>query len=425
MSRTNSNSITSILIYELNNNENFRKKMLKEFKKLAPDAKINDKIIFYDGTHSPLKIKSMKKTEVDIYARVPGEYKIYLMIEVKAGINEDLQDSQKKNGEYQITSDKEKIPLFFIIPKLYAHREEIGTKKENIIEWESILKLADNESKLKEQIKHFVDIMTDDTTMSLEMIDKSKSLIECRKNIIEELDEYLKNIDDKKFVDNPYEFGYYWDKDTCFLGFCDFEEKYTLVFAIKETIDNIELGKNEFYFIDEWYYIPVSPIKNIKSINDLDEKLQKKYLKNISINELKNAKINTYATKLQETSKLLESLHKLYDGFFKGNEKIEKGKFQDREGGIGYYFYDEKYFIGLYPSVKNKDYHFSISIKLGKREDNSKWNSIEEADDGSLWAYFPLNKEILLNCISEEDLQTQFNKEVNRVLRKIESIERK
>lgn len=61
MSRTNSNSITSILIYELNNNENFRKKMLEEFKRLAPDAEINDKIVFYDGTYSTLLIPEMKK----------------------------------------------------------------------------------------------------------------------------------------------------------------------------------------------------------------------------------------------------------------------------------------------------------------------------------------------------------------------------
>lgn len=163
MSRTNSNSITSIFISEFNNlKSDFRKKMLERFKKTGNE--IPDDLIFYDGTHSPLKLKSMGEKEVDIYARVPGKYKIYLMIEVKAGINEDLQDSQKIKGEYKKTSIAEKIPLFFLIPKAYSQRNDDDFIKENNIEWEEVLEIATSckDNRIVNQIRDFVELTEDE-----------------------------------------------------------------------------------------------------------------------------------------------------------------------------------------------------------------------------------------------------------------------
>ena len=91
MSKTNSNSITSILVAALNTeNSEFRTKMISILSKKIR-KKIKDEIQFYDCTHSPLLYKEMKETEIDIIARYPGIHKPVMMIEIKANIGEPLQ----------------------------------------------------------------------------------------------------------------------------------------------------------------------------------------------------------------------------------------------------------------------------------------------------------------------------------------------
>lgn len=156
MNRTNSNSITSILILALNYNKSFRDKILKE--KFGIEQ--NDNLCFYDGTHTPLLFPEMKNKEVDIYAREIGKHKVTLMIEVKASLQEILQTSQGKKGEYSSVSKNRGIALFYIIPRKYYHREEIP-KNGKIIEWEEILEIAEtckNKTGLSEQIRKFVDL---------------------------------------------------------------------------------------------------------------------------------------------------------------------------------------------------------------------------------------------------------------------------
>ena len=155
MNRTNSNSITSILIFALNNKKSkFRNKILRE--KFGIES--NENLCFYDGTHNPLLIPGMKNKQVDIYAREIGKHKVTMMIEIKANLLETLQKSQGKNGEYVKVSDHYAIPLFYIIPRQYYHKEKIP---KGVIEWEEILEIAEackDKTGLSEQIRNFVDL---------------------------------------------------------------------------------------------------------------------------------------------------------------------------------------------------------------------------------------------------------------------------
>ena len=153
MSKTNSNSITSILITELNiEKSDFRSEMLNKF------SIKDNRIKFYDGTHNPLRYPEMNKKEIDIIARIPGIHKPKLMIEVKASINEDLQNSQAIRGAYQRTSTKQGIPLFYIIPENYKHKNKIP-KNATTITWEDIKDVTQKYSnKLNIQINNFVEI---------------------------------------------------------------------------------------------------------------------------------------------------------------------------------------------------------------------------------------------------------------------------
>lgn len=85
--------------------------------------------------------------------------------------------------------------------------------------------------------------------------------------------------------------------------------------------------------------------------------------------------------------------------------------------GVGYYFTEKKgkkrlFFLGLCPNLKNEDYYFSICL-------NSPSPDIEAGYKDDEWAYFPLDKEILAACDSDEELQERFNKNVEEVLKSI------
>ena len=315
MSKTNSNSITSILIYELNNNELFKKEMLKVFREKSK-SDIPENILFYDGTHSPLKIKTMGEKEVDIYARVPGKYKIYLMIEVKAGINEDLQNSQKIGGEYWKTS-KTGIPLFFIIPRAYTHKNDKKYIHENNIDWEDILKIANNcgNDKMVSQINNFVEITEGDAELNdescvIKKIAKIEDYIEERKKSKDLLDRSLRKINDKKFSETQYEFGYYWNNNTYFFGFNDLDKNYILSLDITENTQNTELGKEEFdfYFLEGWYFIPLKKLNNKQffTVEDLKRLFSEKYTKKLDLSLIDN--LNQLDAESQNSALLINDL---------------------------------------------------------------------------------------------------------------------
>lgn len=159
--RTNSNSMTAIFIFALNNKKSgFRKEFFRFFELEDDDS------IFYDGTHSSVEYPEMKNKEIDVVGRLNG--KITYLMEIKVGINEDLQESQSKNGEYEKTArlhpDVKK--LIYVIPDNYIHENDIPINSK-IIYWSEVLKIAqeyDNHG-LEDYIKTFVDLPIMDSVL--------------------------------------------------------------------------------------------------------------------------------------------------------------------------------------------------------------------------------------------------------------------
>ena len=88
------------------------------------------------------------------------------------------------------------------------------------------------------------------------------------------------------------------------------------------------------------------------------------------------------------------------------------------ENGIGYFFAEKRnkkraFFIGLAPTVPNKDYYYSLELRVDDNMKKDGWYI-----DGD-YAFFPLDKEILTKYESEEKLQEEFNKNVISVLNSI------
>lgn len=152
--KTNSNSITAILVEKLNYKKSgFRTAILKLWN-------LPDDIVFIDGTHSVSSIPEMENKEVDIIGK--SGTKIKLLIEIKANLNEELQDSQKANGQYENTVKNHRdIQLKYIIPDGYYHQNELPKESEQIqiVNWSKIYEVAketDNTG-LTEQINYFVE----------------------------------------------------------------------------------------------------------------------------------------------------------------------------------------------------------------------------------------------------------------------------
>lgn len=428
MSKTNSNSITSILIYELNNNKIFRKEMLKVFRQISK-SDIPENILFYDGTHSPLKIKTMGEKEVDIYARVPGKYKIYLMIEVKAGINEDLQDSQKIGGEYWKTSQTG-IPLFFIIPKAYIHKNDKKYIHENNIDWEEILKIANNcgNDKMVSQINNFVEITEVDAELNdescvIKKIAEIEDYIEERKKSKDLLDRSLRKINDKKFSETQYEFGYYWNNNTYFLGFNDLDKNYILSLDITENTQNTELGKEEFdfYFLEGWYFIPLKKLNNKQffTVEDLKRLFSEKYTKKLDLSLIDN--LNQLDAESQNSALLINDLLRdSFESIFEESKDYELGDYQNNEYGIGYYFDEKrnkkrKFFIGLNPILDDKSYWFSVAVDLNTVKPKDEWYF----DSDKKYAYFKIIKDNLVKCKNKKELRENLKNEIQRIINSI------
>lgn len=147
--KTNSNSITAILVTKLNNKKSgFRSKILSEWE-------IPDDTIFYDGTYTTLPFKEMGKAHVDIVGK--SESKVVIMIEVKANLNEELQETQKKDGAYKKTAENNEIKLKYIIPEGYEHEKKLPKCK--IIKWSWIYEIAKeyDSTGFCNDIEYFVD----------------------------------------------------------------------------------------------------------------------------------------------------------------------------------------------------------------------------------------------------------------------------
>ena len=151
--KTNSNSITAILVNKLNYKKSgFRASILKQWN-------LPDDISFGDGTHCPSKIPEMNGNEVDIIGEAEG--KTVLILEVKANLNESLQPSQEKGGAYEKTVNTySNIKLKYIVPDGYRHLDELPEKSDKIeiITWSKIYEIAkeNDNTGFTEQIEYFI-----------------------------------------------------------------------------------------------------------------------------------------------------------------------------------------------------------------------------------------------------------------------------
>lgn len=336
MSKTNSNSITSILVAALNEKSDFRTEMLKTFKNKIKDfcktKKIkytlrlnNENIIFYDGTHNPLQYKEMNGKEVDIIARNPGENKPQIMIEVKASANEILQESQTKKNEYQITSETHNIPLIYIIPQQYNHKDYLP-ENSIIIYWETIMSKTKNlKIAFDNQINHFVEISdAKGFSKKEEELLKNKNLLlniynrtnEVKSQIKDALNCYSRKITISQ--DNQWGVGFYYtysphnQKNEYFIGFNpEASEKNFIALTILENIKiNSEQEEQDYplYFFEGWYYVPIFQEDVVAGDKTVLEKIRKK---------LKKKKINlsTFSGDFRKNFKVFLSLRAKINNF--------------------------------------------------------------------------------------------------------------
>ena len=293
MAKTNSNSITSILVAALNTEKSdFRTKMISIFSKKLHNKKINDDIVFYDCTHSPLLYEEMKETEIDIIARYPGIHKPIMMIEIKANIGEPLQFSQRENSYYLNTSQEHGIPLFYIIPRKYRHIESLP--KEAIkIYWEDILSDTGNINVCFDtQITQFVEISDGEKYLSKEEerlfnnnIGLMQEIYKFKNDILKIMIEVLtprRRINN--YEETQWGVGYYYSykRNNYFLGFNPYyNEKFDTFFAldIEETVKNFELGdrnKNPLCYDEGYYFIPILNNKTVDGDKIILEELRRK-----------------------------------------------------------------------------------------------------------------------------------------------------
>lgn len=316
--KTNSNSITAIFVDKLNYKKSgFRAKILKLWN-------LPDNTIFIDGTHSLSKIPEMENKEVDIIGKVNS--KIVIMIEVKANLNEDLQDSQKTHGQYAKTVSKHKdIKLKYIIPDGYYHLYELPKESEQIqiITWTKIYEIAkehDNTG-FTEQIDYFVEnnFNTNDLLLnkgdiamflSPSIIGKVNSLYSKIKHLTEG---FVKNNEQIIFGNGKQEdFGWWYNlkkgkkSKTVWIGLCELGEIPKCSFFIYTWIETKEISKlkNDKYkngedFIIEEYetgadvYIPITDEDSeipVFLFSENAEEQQKKF------NELMSYNINKFFT---------------------------------------------------------------------------------------------------------------------------------
>lgn len=346
MNRTNSNSITSILIYALNNKKSsFRNRMMEKFG-LTP----NNNICFYDGTHSQLLLPEMKNKQVDIYAREFGKDKILLMIEIKANIYETLQLSQGKHGEYFKTANNYNIPLYYIIPSEYHDRDNIP---KNIIEWETILEISESckdITGIAEQIRNFVDL----NESSFQFTEDEKELFynPIKLNRIYNkrirISNVIKEVMESTPKQNSWEFGAYKGNRKYFLGYSyicknydDYNPQFLPALTIAETEGNSFFDREKFYYYEGWYYLPIHKINGIKAplVDDLlkDKKITSKIFghKTIGIDNLKKTLIVSVDIKL--ICSFIEKIKFLLENPIITKKFQNVGNFKITDQWFGYY----------------------------------------------------------------------------------------
>ncbi|MBO7485748.1 MAG: hypothetical protein J6T84_06755 [Spirochaetaceae bacterium] len=448
---SNSNSITSILVYALNNKKSgFRKEMLELFRKIEK-ADISDNIIFYDGMHTSLNLAGMDGAQIDIYGINNDGEKPSILIEVKANLNEDLQTSQTEAKNYCTAARKNGIPLLYIIPKGYYHKDELPNSKpkDNLIVekryWTEIRNIArayDNTG-LEYQIENFVQII-DDAEENCLLAKNEISLLlvpeliiktyECINQLIKIIENYVDKNYRSLLQDNLFGIGYLYSKKRdaakdYWIGLYPcIDSKYFLSLAISADKKKLSDFKaiEDVYYDGDYYYVPYNS-ENAKIIDEnVSSKLKAEIEKNTELSEWLSAPVSRIK-EIHTVYGLADKLCSLIRGFFAWKKKAfsERDKLCNEEG-IGYYIEDN--FLGLsldiIESLKSKsnkyDEIFSLAV-LTHSVNESKCETDGIFSNG-FYYFFPLNaeKELFYNFLfseSVEEQQTNFNLLVDKILK--------
>ena len=421
MNRTNSNSITSILIFALNNKKSpFRNKILKE----KFGIELNENLCFYDGTHNPLLIPEMKNKQVDIYAREIGKHKVTLMIEIKANLHEILRKPQGKKGEYLMVSEHYGIPLFYIIPRQYYHKEGIP---KGIIEWEEILEIAEackDKTGLSEQIRNFVDLTENKIVFGNQEKQYFTNLTKLGK-VLAKRDLFKNDILNSlpkgaKFPteENSYELGAYWNNSSFFLGysymykdFNDTKGKPVFMLTIAENKNNMILGDKGFYYYEGWYYIPIKNIpgfENQKTIDDLKDKdIKPSIYGNIDIKKIQQLEMDNNIPILNN---FIDNIKLLCNEKSIMNKFKPKSRFEITKDWFGCYYTKknskkENIFIGY--DTKDESSPIDLTIQYNK----NYW------EKHSLKQSHPKFYEKFINSKTEEEYIKNFGQLIDEALK--------
>lgn len=422
MSKTNSNSITSILIYALNNKKSgFREAIIKRFKE--KNITISDDIFFSNGTHTTLPLAEMAGTKIDILGIEKAHFKI--MIEVKASLYESLQHSQKAGGSYEITAREKNIPLVYIIPDGYKHEDQLPKKKDTdrlfveILYWSEIRDIAKktDSTGLDYQIEKFVEFIDQESILNRNeiafllmpgLIAKTYKIIKKLLTLIE------KNCPKhKKKQDDQYGIGYDWETSGYWIGLVPtIDERFFFSLAIAATKKPSFKNDNDVYYDGTYYYVPYDS-NNAKEIGD---KVEKDSISNL-INSINNDfELKTWLNEPQKRIieikaiySLSAKLQKLVKEFLLKSKINDIGDPQSNEDQIGYYFDNENKFLGISPNEESTN-SFSLAIYKGEGDNNKK-----------IYEFLPLSieKEFFYKFLlseTKEEQQENFNELAKKVL---------
>lgn len=453
--KTNSNSITAILVTKLNNKKSgFRSKILSEWE-------IPDDTIFYDGTYTTLPFEEMGNAHVDIVGK--SKSKVVIMIEVKANIKEELQETQNEDGAYQNTAKKHKIKLKYIIPEGYEHEKKLLNSNIycKIIKWSWIYEIAKeyDSTGFCNDIEYFVDndFGTNDLLLtksevamflSPETIKKVSDLDFGFRKYMVEYNKNNKNISNKNNQrDQIDQLGWKYllgekEKKEIWIGFAEIEEdsKHSLfiyyynkdAFTSETLCPNFTEGK-DYYLKNDNYEIWV-PIVDGKG--EIPEFLYKDYKKDY--NENRQNEFNSLMNfNLKRFLCILKEKHYKYKEEYNIIECPENKKVLSPKiiGAVSSLDYKIQTMLGNF--IKNEgNPKRTVEDKLGwkykLKEKKEIWIGINSSDEYKNQSFFFKDEEKLIPIVEEngnvpeflfaenvEDQQNKFNDLVKNNIEKL------
>lgn len=447
--KTNSNSITAILVTKLNNKKSgFRSKILSEWE-------IPDDTIFYDGTYTTLPYEEMGNAHVDIVGK--SKSKVVIMIEVKANIKEELQETQTEDGAYQNTAKQHHIKLKYIIPEGYEHEKTLLNSSKNniyckIIKWSWIYEIAKeyDSTGFCNDIEYFVDndFGTNDLLLTKSEVAMFLSPETIKK--VSDLDFGFTSFmsvyvnpnngiewkgDERDLVDG-LGWKYKFEKKEIWIGFAEIEEdtNHSLfiyyynkdAFTSETLCPNFTEGK-DYYLKNDNYEIWVPIVDGKGEKGEIPEFLYKDYNENRQneFNSLMNFNLKRFLCILDSNNKEVNNIKK-----YPENKKILSSKII---GAVSSLDYKIQTMLGNF--IKNAaNPQRTVEDKLGwkykLKEKKEIWIGINSSDENQ--SFFFKYKEKLIPIVEKngnvpeflfaenvEDQQNKFNDLVKNNIEKL------